>query len=288
MKISLRRSALYMPAANSRALEKGRSLPADMLILDLEDSVSPDVRAEARVTVSEAIRRGGYGDREVILRINGKDTVDWKADLSVVAQCSPDAVLVPKINTAADVDAIVTDLNSVEKNVETSLWLMIETPASILNCQQIAACATRYPQLQGFVIGTNDLVKDTDLQPGQDRRYLIPWLLHIVAAAKAHGLAVLDGVFNDFSDGSGFSEEASQGRALGMTGKTLIHPQQIERCHRAFSPTDTEIAVAQRIVDAFAKEEAAGKGVINVDGKMVERLHLEMSKSLLARAKAIR
>lgn len=279
-----RRSALYMPAANARALEKGRSLQTDMLILDLEDSVAPGAKAEARETVSAAIRQGGYGNREVLLRLNGRGTDFWSDDLVALASCRPDAVLIPKVDGPEDVALVMEDLGQATDMEGTGLWLMIETPASIVNCGAIAAAAARFPQLHGFVIGTNDLIKDTGILPGPGRAHLLPWLMSAVAAAKAHGLSVLDGVYNDLSDDAGFAEEAAQGRGIGMTGKTLIHPRQIAPCNEAFSPTDDEIRGAQRIVEAFADGKAAEKGVISVDGKMVELLHLEMAKALLARA----
>ena len=273
-----------MPAANARALEKGRSLPTDLLILDLEDSVAPESKTTSRDTVVAAICEGGYGAREVVLRMNGRNTEFWDDDLSILAQCQPDALLIPKVNTAADVDLLMSDLSSKTDMDRLGLWLMIETPAAIVNAGHIASRATRYSQLQGFVIGTNDLVKDTGILPGENREYLLPWLMSAVAAAKANNLAILDGVYNNFSDDAGFAKEAAQGRALGMTGKTLIHPCQIGPSNQAFSPSEDEINFAERIVHAFAAEEAAEKGVITVDGIMVERLHLKMAESTLERA----
>lgn len=287
MKSSLRRSALYMPASNSRTLEKARTLPADLLIFDLEDSIAPDMKVQARMTVSPAIREGGYGEREVVLRMNGMGTDFWDDDLRVLEQCQPDAVLIPKINTPMDVVHTMSALSLYANVKETGLWLMIETPAAILNASQIAARAEQYPQLQGFVIGTNDLAKDTGILPGEKRAHFLPWLMTVVAAAKANGLAVLDGVFNDFTNETGFADEVAQGRALGMTGKTLIHPRQIVPCNLAFSPSEAEILEAKKIVAAFRQQDAAKKGVIAVDGKMVERLHLEMAEALLRRARGI-
>jgi len=284
MKTSLRRSALYMPASNARALEKARGLSADLLIFDLEDSVAPDAKGAARETVTAAIAMGGYDEREVVLRLNAPSTEFWRDDLTVLSGCRPDAVLLPKVDTPEDIDRALEELSGRTDLSDLGLWLMVETPAAILNAGAIAACRAQVPQLQGFVIGTNDLVKDTGVLPGEHRAHLLPWLMTAVAAAKAHDLAVLDGVFNDFSDLDGLAAEAAQGRALGMTGKTLIHPKQIAPANAAFSPSEEEVSQARRIVEAFDTDEAAGRGVITLDGKMVERLHLEMAQRTLERA----
>jgi citrate lyase subunit beta/citryl-CoA lyase len=284
MKTSLRRSALYMPASNARALEKARGLSADLLIFDLEDSVAPDAKGAARETVTAAIATDGYDEREVVLRLNAPSTEFWHDDLTVLSGCRPDAVLLPKVDTPEDIDRALEDLSGRTDLSDLGLWLMVETPAAILNAGAIAARRAQVPQLQGFVIGTNDLVKDTGVLPGEHRAHLLPWLMTAVAAAKAHDLAVLDGVFNDFSDLDGLAAEAAQGRALGMTGKTLIHPKQIAPANAAFSPSEEEVSQARRIVEAFDTDEAAGRGVITLDGKMVERLHLEMAQRTLERA----
>lgn len=287
MSISPRRSALYMPASNERALEKARSLPTDMIIIDLEDSVAPEAKGKARQTASAAILGGGYGNREVLLRLNAPCTEFWEADVALLSTCQPDGVLVPKINSADDVAAIQKAICAAASDHQPGLWLMMETPASVLNALSIAQMASECPNLQGFVIGTNDLVKDAGIDPGHNRETLVPWLMLTVAAAKAAGLSLLDGVYNDFRDTDGFAAECAQGRRMGMNGKTLIHPNQIEACNRIFSPTDEEKQAAREIVDAFENKEVAGKGVISVNGKMVERLHLEIALATLDRAEAI-
>lgn len=287
MQKSLRRSALYMPAANPRALAKARQLPCDMVLIDLEDSVAPEAKAPARDTAAAAIAEGGYGPREVVLRLNAPSTPYWADDVAVLGRGRPDGVLVPKIEAAADVDAVAADLAAVDPTGEIGLWLMIETPASVLNALAIAHSVRRVPQLQGFVVGTNDLVKDTGVVAGAGRALLQPWLMTVVAAAKAASLSLLDGVYNDLEDAAGFADECAQGRAMGMDGKSLIHPRQVVPCNAAFSPTEAEVADAQAIVAAFAAPDAAGKGVLRVNGRMVERLHHEMAVAVLARAAAI-
>ena len=287
MKSKLRRSALYMPGLNERAMEKGRVLKTDMLLIDLEDSVAPARKQEARDRCAAAIRQGGFGQREVVLRLNGRETPYWKDDLDTLSRCAPDGVLVPKVNNPEDVLAASSDIGDRAGESEIDIWLMMETPASILNAGEIAATVRRCPALQGFVVGTNDLVKDTGVLPGNERVHLLPWLMQLVAAARAYELDIFDGVFNDFFDEKGFHLEAIQGRQLGMTGKSLIHPRQISPCNEAFSPTKQEIQEARKIVDAFSDESSADMGVITVDGRMVERLHLDMARATLLRAEAI-
>ncbi|MCY4540836.1 MAG: CoA ester lyase [Rhodobacteraceae bacterium] len=284
MNSRLRRSALYMPGLNKRAMDKGRTLDADMLLIDLEDSVAPNRKQEARDSSAAAIGKGGYGRREVVLRVNAQDTPYWQDDLDVLTKCTPDGVLVPKINSPEDVLSASTAIRDRVGRRETDLWLMMETPSSVLNSREIAAVVGRVPALQGFVVGTNDLGKDSGVLPGHERLHLLPWLMQLVASAKAFGLDIIDGVFNDFSDEKGFEREARRGRELGMTGKSLIHPRQIAACNKAFSPSKEEIQEARKIVEAFSAKGSADKGVIVVDGRMVERLHLELAESTLARA----
>jgi citrate lyase subunit beta/citryl-CoA lyase len=284
MSASPRRSALYMPAVNERALVKVRTLPVDMILIDLEDSVAPEAKAGARIRAIGAIREGGFGQREVILRLNGPETPHWNDDLSMLSDCGPEGILFPKINEPDDVTFVNDALNQFDTEGKISLWLMMETPSSVLYAREIAETVRKIPRLQGFVIGTNDLVKDTGVSPGGERANMLPWLMTIVAAAKANGLAVLDGVYNNLSDAAGFARECAQGRALGMTGKTLIHPGQLETCNAAFSPSPEEITHARLVVKAFEDADAKDKGVIVVDGAMVERLHLELARSVLARA----
>ena len=283
--ISLRRSALYVPGTNKRALDKITSLPTDMVILDLEDSVAPGMKATARDNLGKVINDGTTGGRETVLRVNDRRSEFWHDDLAMLSCCVPHAVLIPKIVNPEDVCRQAEELEDARPGI--GIWLMMETPGCIINVSAIAACSDRYPGLQGFVVGTNDLAKDTSVNPGQDRKYLLPWLMQIVAAAKAFDLDVIDGVYNNFTDEAGFRNEAMQGNQMGMTGKSLIHPRQIGPANGIFSPSVEEIEWARRVVDAFAREGATDSGVISLDGKMVERLHLDQARKVLARSKAM-
>lgn len=274
-----RRSVLYMPGANARALEKAKTLATDAVIFDLEDSVAQDAKTEARATACAAIVAGGYGMREVVLRINGLDTPWGEADMAAAVAAKPDAILVPKVSTAADVSRGAAAARGI------ALWVMIETPLAILNLRDIGAAA-RSANLTCFVLGTNDLLKDTRMKPVNARAALLPSLSQTVLAARAFGVDCIDGVYNDFKDEAGFADECEQGISLGMDGKTLIHPGQIDACNRIFSPSEPEVAWAIKIISAFAAPENATKGVITVDGKMVERLHLVMAQRVAAIAKA--
>jgi citrate lyase subunit beta/citryl-CoA lyase len=277
-----RRSVLYMPGANARALEKAKSLDADALILDLEDSVAPDAKAEARSRVAAAIKDGGYGRRELVIRINGLDTPWGADDMAAAAAAGPDAILVPKVSRGADAAHAVLLMK--DAPAHTRLWVMMETPLAILKAEEIAGAEKR---LACLVLGTNDLVKETRASAAQGRFALVPMLSTCVLAGRAHGLDVIDGVFNDFRDEAGFRAECEQGRDLGMDGKTLIHPGQIAVCNDVFSPSAEEVEWARRIIEAFALPENASKGVITIDGKMVERLHLAMAERVAAIAGAI-
>lgn len=283
-----RRSALYMPGANGRALEKAKTLAADVVILDLEDSVAPDGKDEAREKVTEAVRTGGYGKREVVIRTNGLDTEWGEADLRAAAAAGPDAVLIPKVATAETVRqarALVAESGAAKA---PALWAMIETPLAILNVQEIAASASaESAPLQVFVMGTNDLAKESRAALTHARAAMLPWLTTALAAARAYGLDILDGVYNAFRDADGFAKECAQGVLLGMDGKTLIHPDQIDEANRAFSPDGDDVAWARRVMAAFEEPENAGKGVITLDGAMVERLHAEMASRTVAIADAI-
>lgn len=281
-----RRSVLYMPGSNVRALEKARSLPADGLILDLEDAVAPDAKADARANIAAALGAGGYGRREVIIRINGFDTEWGGDDLAAMAPLNPDAILVPKVSTAEDIAAASARLDDAGAGAGTALWVMMETPLAILNARDIAAAASA-TRLTGFVMGTNDLVKETGGRLTAGRAPFLGMLGDCVLAARAFGLAIVDGVFNDIADADGFAAECAQGREFGFDGKTLIHPSQIGPCNDAFSPSEDELAQAQRIVEAFALPENAGKGVISVDGRMTELLHAEIARRTVAIAQAI-
>ncbi|WP_428645283.1 HpcH/HpaI aldolase/citrate lyase family protein [Roseibium sp.] len=283
-----RRSALYMPGSNARALEKARTLDVDCLLLDLEDAVAPDAKDLARTQVVDAVTAGGYGSREVVIRINGLDTPWGETDLEAAVKANPDAILVPKVNTPADLQRIAHKLSVHGASSGLKLWAMMETPEAMLNAGAIGACG-RDPEvrLSCFVMGTNDLAKETRARLTPGRAAMMPWLMTCVAAARAGGIDILDGVYNAFQDEDGFAAECAQGVDMGMDGKTLIHPKQIVPCHAAFSPSEEEIAWARRINEIFAEPENAGKGAIQVDGKMVERLHADMGKRVIAIADAI-
>ncbi|MEP4032914.1 CoA ester lyase [Roseibium polysiphoniae] len=283
-----RRSALYMPGSNARALEKAKTLDVDCLILDLEDAVAPDSKATARDQIVSAVSGGGYGEREVVIRINALDTPWANEDLAAAIKAGPDAILVPKVNTPADLQQVAHRLALGQASVGIKLWAMMETPLAMLNAAAIGACG-RDPEvrLSCFVMGTNDLAKETRAQLNPGRAVMMPWLMTCVAAARSGGIDILDGVYNAFNDLEGFDAECAQGVEMGMDGKTLIHPKQIEACHAAFSPSEEEIAWARKINDLFELPENANKGAIQVDGKMVERLHADMGLRSIAIADAI-
>jgi citrate lyase subunit beta / citryl-CoA lyase len=270
-----RRSVLYMPGSNARALEKAKTLPADAVILDLEDSVAPDAKSDARKLVCEAVKAGGFGRREVVIRVNGLTSPWGTEDFAAAAAAKPDAILVPKVSSAEDVKAAAALAGGV------ALWAMIETPLSILNLKDIAASANA-ANLNCFIIGTNDLIKDSRMKATQQRMALVPSLSLAVMAARAFNISCIDGVYNDIKDEAGFAAECEQGVLLGMDGKTLVHPQQIESANRIFSPSEEEVAWAQGVIGVFATPENAGKGVVTLNGKMVERLHLTMAERIMA------
>ncbi|WP_460393648.1 HpcH/HpaI aldolase/citrate lyase family protein [Actinophytocola sediminis] len=277
-----RRSVLYMPGANERALEKARTLPADALILDLEDAVAPAAKPAARERVCAAVAAGDYGDREVTIRVNGKGT-PWHADdLAAVAAAGPDAVVVPKVDSAAEVHAIERALAAAPDH--TKIWAMIETPVAVLRCAEIAAASER---LTVLVLGTNDLAKEllADQVPG--RGPLLGPLSMCVLAARATGRVILDGVYNDVRDAAGFAEECLQGKQFGFDGKTLVHPDQIEPCNRVFAPSEQDIEHAGRVIAAFDEACAAGRGVATVDGRLIENLHVDNARRVLALAAAV-
>lgn len=279
-----RRSALYLPASNPKALAKARTLPADVVILDLEDAVAPEHKVEARRQAVAAVAEGGFGRRELVIRANGLGT-EWGADdLAAAAAAGPDAVLVPKVSSPAEVRAY--DAALAASPAHTRLWIMIETCACLPVLHDLAACAAD-TRLAGFVLGTNDLAKEMRARPGPERTPFLPILTMAVAAARAHGLVVLDGVCNEFRELDRFTAEARQGLEFGFDGKTLIHPDQIAPCNAVFSPDAAEIAWAEAVEAAFALPENAGKGAIKVDGRMVELLHLDQARRVLAVAAAI-
>lgn len=289
MRVRPRRSVLYMPGANSRALEKAQSLPADALILDLEDSVSPESKEEARDKVCKAVKNGGYGRRELVIRPNALETEWGTSDILAAAEATPDAILIPKVAHPGDVISAAKILKSVNAPEKTKLWAMMETPSAIMHAKEIAAVAgdpeNRFACL---VMGTNDLLKESRARAHGDRFAVVPWLAMTIVAARANGLDVIDGVYNDFKDETGFRAECEHGRTLGMDGKTLIHPSQVAPCNEVFSPTDKEVKWSRKIISAFNRSENAAKGVITVEGKMVERLHLVMAQRTVAIANAVK
>lgn len=282
MTIRPRRSVLYMPGSNARALEKAATLPADGLILDLEDAVAPESKELARTQVCAAVKDRRFGRREVVIRINGLDTPWGHDDMAAAVAASPDAVLVPKINDAADVAH--AEQHAADAPKSCALWLMMETPRAIFNANAIAASSGR---LACLVMGTNDLVKEMRALHTPGREALLSSLTLTVLAARAHGLSVIDGVFNEIADQPGFEAVCRQGRTMGFDGKTLIHPSQVEVCNRVFSPDPVEVARARAILAAFEMPENKGKGAISLDGRMVELLHAEIAKQTVALTDAI-
>jgi citrate lyase subunit beta/citryl-CoA lyase len=273
-----------MPGANARALEKAKTLPADALILDLEDAVAPDAKPEARKRVCEAAASGEYGRREVTIRINGMDT-PWHADdLRAAAEAGPAAVVVPKVNSATEVAAIEQALEAARAPDHTAIWAMVETPVAMLHAEEIARHSER---LTVLVMGTNDLAKELHAEHVPGRAPLLGGLSLALLAARATGKVILDGVYNDVADLTGFEVECAQGRQFGFDGKTLIHPSQLEPCNRIYGPSAAEIARSQRIIEAFDEARREGRGVVTVDGRMIENLHVEDARRILALAAAI-
>jgi len=276
-----RRSVLYMPAGNARAIEKARTLPTDAVILDLEDSVAPDAKAEARLAACTAVKAGGFGPREVVIRVNGLDTPWGEDDLIAAADAAPDAILLPKVQSPEELVATAQSVAGTAK-----LWIMIETCQAVFRLDALGA-AGRDHGVEAWVVGANDLVKEMRCRPGPDRAPLLPALSLAVMAARAHGLAILDGVYNDIPDLDGLEAECRQGAALGFDGKSLIHPSHLEVANRVFAPAPDEVAWARTVAQAFAAPDNAGKGVLNVEGRMVERLHLAQAERLIGVADAI-
>ncbi|PPC87863.1 MAG: CoA ester lyase [Hyphomicrobium sp.] len=283
-----RRSVLYIPGDNERALEKARRIQADSIIIDLEDSVAPTNKEAARAGAITAIREAGFGSHEVILRVNPIETPWGMNDLHAAIAAEPDAILVPKVSQPGDIIGSAKVMKAADAHPKIRLWAMIETPLGIINSKEIAACAPDPEnRLSCFVLGTNDLLKESRARASNNRFAVVPWLAMTLVAARAYGLDVIDGVYNDFKDDSGFRAECEHGRTLGMDGKTLIHPSQVTPCNEVFSPTEDEVSWSQKIIKAFEQPENARKGVITVDGRMVERLHLVMARRVAAIAQAI-
>jgi len=288
MQFRPRRSVLYMPGSNARALEKAKTIAADALILDLEDAVAPEAKEMARAQVGAAVKAGGYGPRELVIRINALQSPWGALDLAAAAAAAPDAILLPKVGSGADILTAAASLDRTGVPAKTRLWAMIETPLAILNLSDIAATSQRPgARLGALVLGTNDLVKETRADLGSNRHSALHWLSAAVIAARAYGLDVLDGVYNDIKDSEGLKRECLQGRALGFDGKTLIHPDQVAAANGIFAPTPTEVRLARSIIAAFAQPHNAGKGVITLEGRMVELLHAKMAERTVAIAEAI-
>ena len=279
-----RRSILFMPGSNARALEKARTLAADGCIFDLEDAVAPDAKGTARTLVCDAVRTGGYGQRELIVRVNALDTPWGQDDLAAVAQCGADAVLIPKVESRTTVCKVVHVLSTHGAPEHLALWCMLETPRGILHAEEIAAVS---PRLAALVMGTSDLTKDLHARHTRDRLPLLTSLGLVVLAARAYGLAVLDGVHLDLHDDEGFASACRQAADMGFDGKTLIHPKTIAVANATFAPTPEEVVLARTIIAAYAEATTQGKGVVVVDGRLIEQLHVDNAQRIVALADAI-
>lgn len=283
-----RRSALYMPGSNARALEKAREIDADVLILDLEDAVAPDTKEAARDQVCAAVKAGGYGRRELVIRVNGLDTPWFEADLAAATEAEPGAILIPKVSSPETLQRVGTLLEGLWAAPAIKVWAMVETPLAVLDIERIARAA-RDPRtrLACFVMGTNDLAKETRARFLPGRAPMLPWLTSALLAARAHDIDILDGVYNDIKDEAGFRAECEQARDLGFDGKTVIHPAQVGPANALFAPDEAELTRARAVIAAFGLPENAGKGAIQLDGRMVELLHAEMARRTVALAEAI-
>ncbi len=283
-----RRSVLFMPGSNARALEKARNLAADGIVLDIEDSVAPDAKGVARDQIAQAIATGGFGKREVLIRTNALDSPWWMDDVAMAAKAGPDGILVPKISSVEDLGTIEQCLREAGAGPSVRVWAMIETARAVLRAEELAAAScSAAPRLAGFVFGPNDISRETRIKMLPGRSTMLPMITHCILAARAYRLEILDGPYSDFSDVNGFALECSQARDLGFDGKTLIHPGQIEACNAIFTPPAAEVAQARRIIAAFELPENASRGAISLDGQMVERLHAEMARRTIAIADSI-
>jgi len=288
MVIRPRRSVLYVPGTNARALDKARTLAVDAVILDLEDSVAPEGKEAARAQVMKAVAAAAFGAREVIVRINGLDTDWWLDDLNAAARAKPNAILVPKVSIPGHLEDVAERLVDISADHKIRIWAMMETSLAMVNAREIAAAAKDVEtRLTCLVMGTNDLAKETRARIVPGRAPMLSWLMTCIAAAHAYGLDILDGVYDDLGDPEGFARECTQARDMGFDGKTIIHPSQIEACNAAFAPSANEVAQAKEIIAAFDRPENEGKGVIALHGRMVERLHVDMARRTVAIAEAI-
>jgi citrate lyase subunit beta / citryl-CoA lyase len=283
-----RRSLLFMPGSNSRALEKARILAADAIILDIEDSVAPDAKGLARDQIAATIAAGGFGKREVWIRTNALDTPFWADDVKMAAGAKPDAILVPKVSSVDDLRTIAQALRESNAAPSIRVWAMIETARAVLHAEELAAASRDVePRLAGFVFGPNDISRETRIRMQPGRAIMLPMIIHCILATRAYGLEILDGPYSDFSNVDGFNQECTQARDLGFDGKTLIHPGQIEACNVIFTPPAEEVARARKIIAAFELPENVARGAISLDGQMVERLHADMARRTIALADSI-
>lgn len=276
-----RRSCLYMPGANSRALEKAKTLDTDVVIIDLEDAVAPESKEAARLAVVKAVESKSYGNREVVVRVNGVDSEWGRADMAAAVSAGPDAILVPKIVSAEDIYQLDAAISNIDSSSQVQLWVMIEMPEAILNIREIAAAA-RSTRLSAFVLGLNDLANEMQATSTPDRQAFQYALSTSLMAARAFGLLVIDAVFNDIKDQAGFVNECEQGKMMGFDGKSLIHPNQLEFANKIYSPSAEEIKHSQVVIDTFSLPENKNVGVVKVNGKMAERLHLEQAERVIA------
>ncbi|MEN8878382.1 CoA ester lyase [uncultured Hyphomonas sp.] len=282
-----RRSCLYMPGANERALEKAKTLPADTVIMDLEDAVAPEAKETARDTIRAAVTAGGYGHREIVVRMNGLDTEWGQADLKMAVEAGAHALLAPKVIDGSDIDRLDDAMSRAGAPAEMGLWVMIEMPKAILNIQDIAEAVGR-TRMTTFVMGTNDLAKEYRARMTPDRLAFQTALGMSMAAARAYNIVAIDGVYNDIKNEQGLIDECEQGRDLGFDGKTLIHPSQLDTANRVFAPSPHDVEHAQAVIEAFADPQNAGKGVLKVNGKMTELLHLDEARRTVTMDEAIR
>ena len=283
-----RRSLLFMPGSNARALEKARNLTADGIILDLEDSVAPEAKAMARDQIAAAVAAGGFGRREVLIRVNALDSPWWIDDVTMAGKARPDGILIPKISSASDLGVIAERLEAIDTERGIRVWAMIETARAVLHAEEIAAASRdASTRLAGFVFGPNDISRETRIKMQPGRAAMLPLITHCILATRAYGLDILDGPYSDFSNTDGFGQECAQARDLGFDGKTLIHPGQIDACNAIFTPPPEEVVHARKIIAAFERPENAARGAISLDGQMVERLHADMARRTIAIADAI-
>ena len=278
----LKRSVLAMPGSNARALEKGKSLAADALMFELEDGVAESAKTIAREQVVAALKEGGYGERQVLVRVNLRSSPWYKHDIAALVSAPPAAIVIPKVNGPEDVLRVSDDLAAVGMPASVRLWAMIETPRAILDVEKIAGAVKAAPRLETLMLGPNDIAKSTRVRLIKGRPGLLAWLSAAVLAARVHGIDIIDGIYNDFNDEAGLRAEAEQGRDLGMDGKMLIHPGQIGPVNEIFAPSPAEVEFAKKILAAFDLPENQDRGVVQIEGRMVERLHLDEARRALA------